>query len=109
MAMAMISAGIGSQSYISGSKEPTEVGPCTFLSATVRLDVLVLRMNEVRVQAETIASSIGGLCPIPNGAKGDAKTQDPSLVHRLNDAAEYSHAVLSDIEGILSSIQRSLG
>lgn len=86
--------------------------PRTIASACCRIDALNARLENLEKLSSEIAAIIGAVRPIAPGQIGGTNAPVPpssGAVGRLNDAADYVHGKLSDIEGILQSVHRSLG
>lgn len=81
--------------------------PRTITSAISRMETLNERLGGLRVGMEKLADQIGG--PRPAAEKQQPSAQDPTVVGRLNDSAEYAHVQLNEIEGLMNGIARALG
>lgn len=97
--------------YESGLNQANEpiVAPRTVASAIGRIDGLNERLQGIRSQLANVSDMIGGPRNIAGNQKASAAPSPSGAVHRLNDSADNGHSVVSDIEDLLSSIQRSLG
>lgn len=95
-----------------GLQQAEVTTPRTISSALIRMDSLNERLASLNNQLEQIANTIGGPHPAIGGQTVPVATAAPepnSAVHRLNGAAEYAHSQVSEAEGLINSIARSLG
>lgn len=95
--------------YEGGLSQGVPEAPRTVASAIGRIDGLNERLQGIRSQLANVSDMIGGPRNIAGNQKASAAPSPSGAVHRLNDSADHGHSVVSDIEDLLSSIQRSLG
>lgn len=90
------------------AKEPA-APPQTLVSALSALDELTKRLAAISARAYELASMVGG--PFPTrGDKAQGGDQPPqSAISRLHSLVSESHLRLSDIDGAVSAMARSLG
>lgn len=93
-----------------GSIEGQKVNaaPRTIASTIGRIEGLNARLGKVREHLASLSDQIGGPRPTEAGENGGSPAA-VGAVGRLNDASEYAHTQMSDIENLLGSIGRALG
>lgn len=88
---------------------PSVQGPePTLLRALSTLDELNKRLSTLLAGSHEIACAVGGPYPT-GGAEASGEVKPSSAMTRLNDSLGFAHRQVSDIEGAVSAIRRSLG
>lgn len=87
---------------------PVVAAPRTITSAIGKIENLNERLTEARKHLANLSDQIGGPRPTSAGESGGNPAAE-GVVGRLNDATEYAHQQMADIESLLGSIGRALG
>lgn len=105
----LVGAGNAAQNYQQGTQGVPIAPPQTLASALSALEELTKRLALISTRTYDLASMVGG--PFPTrGEKANGGEQPPqSAMCRLNGLVGESHERLSDIDGAITAMARSLG
>lgn len=84
--------------------------PPTLMRALSRSDELNSRLIDLSNAVHEIATAIGGPWPCDTAAQcGKLSPEKPPVMEVLNDRIDVAHGKVSDIEGAIQAIRRTLG
>jgi hypothetical protein len=88
---------------------PTPPTPPTLTSALSALEELTKRLTLISSRAYDLALMVGGPFPTRGEKANGGEPSPQSAMCRLNGLVGDAHGLLSDIDGAISAMARSLG